>query len=96
MLRGQWTRLDEFFTASENKGGRSTHVFYLYMLMCVVRKPAVPLWDRAGKSILSYPILSYPILNAKLSTGVPDNFRAENCSPSQHERPWGPAIDHTK
>ena len=50
VFRGQWTwcRLGGLFTASDNKGGRSTHVFYLYMLMCVVRKPAVPQWDRAG------------------------------------------------
>jgi hypothetical protein len=31
------------------------------MLMCVVRKPAVPLWDRAGKSILSYPIQCFHV-----------------------------------
>ena len=30
----------------------------LYKLMCVVREPVVPYRDRAGNSILSYPILS--------------------------------------
>ena len=48
--------LEGFFTASENKGSRSTHVFYLYMLMCVVRTPALFLM---GPRWLIYPILSY-------------------------------------
>ena len=30
-------------------------MFFLYKLMCVVRKPVVPYRDHAGKSILSYP-----------------------------------------
>ena len=41
-MRGQWSQLDGLFTASNNSGSRSMHVLYLYMLMCVVRNPAVP------------------------------------------------------
>ena len=29
------------------------YMFFPYMLMCVVRKPSVPKWDRDGKLILS-------------------------------------------
>ena len=32
----------EYRGNSHNSGSRSMHVLYLYMLMCVVRNPAVP------------------------------------------------------
>ena len=41
-MRGQRSQLGGLFTASNNSGSRSMHVLYLYMLMCVVRNPAVP------------------------------------------------------
>ena len=48
MLGGQFACLVGLFTASEDLGSRSTHVFSCTCSCDVVRKPAVPLRDRAG------------------------------------------------
>ena len=37
------------FYSKRDGGSRSTHFFFLYMLLHVVRKLVVPLWDRGGQ-----------------------------------------------